>query len=299
MGLAGDIETFRNYVLLERGLASKTAVSYAQDLLAFADFLARRGISEVSVIGRDDIADFLESERKAGHRAATRAHRLVAIKVFLRHLVETGRLAHDVTEAMDAPKKGIVLPRVLSEKAVAELIESVDGTTPRELRDRAILELLYACGLRVSELCSLMLADVHGDDGLVRCVGKGSKERLIPIGSRAGAALTRYLSSAREHFTKGNPNEEHLFVTRLGGAFTRVGVFKIIKQRAAAVGIDPKSISPHVLRHCFASHLLAHGADIRAIQEMLGHADISTTQIYTHVDTSRFADIHRRFHPRP
>ena len=177
------------------------------------------------------------------------------------------------------------------------MLDAVDGDDPRSLRDRAILEILYGCGMRVSELCSFKTTDLVADGELVRIFGKGAKERLVPLGGAAARALAAYLDRARPLFANGNLSETHVFVTRLATPFTRQGVFKIIKERAAAVDIAPERISPHVLRHCFATHMLAHGADIRAIQELLGHADIGTTQIYTHVDRSRFAEIHR-LHPR-
>jgi integrase/recombinase XerD len=198
---------------------------------------------------------------------------------------------------MEMPKKELVLPRVLSEDETAALIDAVGADTPRDRRDRALLELLYGCGLRVSELCALKMEDFAADGELLRVRGKGSKERVVPIGPAAGRALADYFATARVTFTRGDPTVGEVFLTRLGRPFTRQGVFKIIRERAAAVGIAPARISPHVLRHCFASHLLAHGADIRAIQELLGHADIGTTQIYTHVDFARLADVHR-LHPR-
>ena len=191
-----------------------------------------------------------------------------------------------------------MLPRVLDEESTNRLVASVDGTSPRDLRDRAILEMLYGCGLRVSELCSLEVRDFIADAEVVRCRGKGSKERVVPMGVACGQAVRRYLESGRETLVKGNAAERHLFVTRLGHAFTRMGIFKLLRERAAAAGLDASVVSPHVLRHCFATHMLAHGADIRAIQDMLGHASISTTQIYTHVDQARLGEVHRQHHPR-
>ena len=178
------------------------------------------------------------------------------------------------------------------------MLDEIAGEDPRSLRDRAMLEVMYGCGLRVSELCNLKGEDLVGDGELLRILGKGSKERIVPIGSSAGRALTRYLEGAREFFAHGNLAETHVFLSRLGRPLTRQGVFKIVRERSAAVGIAANRISPHVLRHCYASHMLAHGADIRAIQELLGHADIGTTQVYTHVDTAKFGEIHRRYHPR-
>ena len=177
------------------------------------------------------------------------------------------------------------------------MLDEVKGEDPVSLRDRAMLEVMYGCGLRVSELCELKREDIVADGELLRILGKGSKERIVPIGGAAGRALAAYLGGARESFARGDLAGRHVFLTRLGKPFTRQGVFKIVRARAAAVGIAPDRISPHVLRHCFASHMLSHGADIRAIQELLGHADIGTTQVYTHVDAARFEEIHR-LHPR-
>ena len=292
-----DIEAYLDALLLERGMSENTCRAYGRDLRAFARYLKRKGVETSSAVTRDHIVAYLRNERTDGRRASTRARRLAAIRTWFRFLKERHLIAHDPSELMDAPKKGLVLPRVLSEAEVAEMIEAVEGDDPRALRDRAMLEVLYGCGLRVSELCGLRTDDLVAGGELLRIVGKGSKERIVPIGGAAGRALALYLGSGRGAFARGDLGETHVFVTRLGRPFTRQGVFKIIRARAAAVGIAAERISPHVLRHCFASHMLAHGADIRAIQELLGHADIGTTQVYTHVDTARFAEIHR-LHPR-
>jgi len=293
-----EIDEFVIALMLERGLSENTCDGYRSDLVAFADSLSRRKITDPGVVTRDDIVEFLSEERGKGMKGSTRARRTAAIRMFFRFLKERRRIRTDPSALMDPPKKAKTLPRILSEDEVARLIEEVAGEDPRSLRDRAMLEVMYGCGLRVSELCALKRADIVADGELLRIFGKGSKERLVPIGGAAGRALMRYFEGSRESFARGDLAETHIFVTRLGRPFTRQGVFKIIKERAAAVGIAADRISPHVLRHCFASHMLAHGADIRAIQELLGHADIGTTQIYTHVDTARFGEIHRRFHPR-
>ena len=296
--LESEIEGFVAALMLEKGMSENTCVSYRRDLEAFAQHLARQKVSGAAAVTRDDIVGFLAAERERGLAGSTRSRRLAAIRVFFRHLKERRVIAHDPSELMDAPKKALVLPRILSEDETRRLLEEIGGEDPRSLRDRALLEVLYGSGLRVSEACDLKMEDIVGDGELLRVFGKGSKERIVPIGQSEGRALTRYLEASRESFTRGNLSETHVFVTRLGRPFTRQGVFKIIKERAAAVGIAPDRISPHVLRHCFASHMLAHGADIRAIQELLGHADIGTTQIYTHVDTARFGEIHKQYHPR-
>ncbi len=282
----------------EREMAENTCLSYERDLRDFGEFLEARGIRSLAAVTREDVTAYTGEARAGGLKPATRARRLVAIRQFFRFLKERHHIKSDPTELLDAPKKDLPLPRILSEEETFRLLDKIDGKDPRSLRDRALLETLYGCGLRVSEACAVTLDDVLGDGELLRVVGKGSKTRVVPIGGGAGRALAAYVESARDVFTLGNLNERHIFVTRRGGPFTRQGIFKIIKSRAVEADIDPKRLSPHVLRHCFASHLLQHGADIRAIQEMLGHADIGTTQIYTHVDTARFGEIHRRYHPR-
>jgi len=301
MTLEREIEDFILALSLERGLADATCRAYAADLKLFADYLHSTTTTpndNSSTITRADIDGFLRAERDAALKSTTRARRTAAIRTFLRYQKECGRIASNPAELLDPPKRELKLPRVLSEEEVAALIEGVRGRSPRELRDRAMLEVMYGCGLRVSEVCGLTMDAIVADGELLRIFGKGSKERLVPIGGAAGRALNAYFASARDFFTRGNNTETHVFVTRLGGAFTRQAVFKMIRERALAAQIAPGRISPHVLRHCFASHMLAHGADIRAIQELLGHADIGTTQVYTHVDVTRFGEIHRKFHPR-
>jgi len=293
-----EIDEFITSLLLERGLSENTCIGYRTDLRFFASYLSRRHIAEPGAVTRDDIVAFLSEERGKGMKGSTRARRTAAIRMFFRHLKKLRRISVDPSALMDPPKKARALPRILSEDETFRMIEEVADEDPRSLRDRAMLEVLYGCGLRVSELCALKREDIVADGELLRIFGKGSKERLVPIGGAAGRALLRYFEGGRESLVRGDLSETHVFVTRLGRPFTRQGVFKIIKERAAAVGIAADRISPHVLRHCFASHMLSHGADIRAIQELLGHADIGTTQVYTHVDTARFGEIHRKYHPR-
>ena len=279
-------------------MSEKTCIGYGSDLRLFAAYLKRRKIESAAQVKREDIVAFLANEREKGMKGSTRSRRTAAIRMFFRHLKERRRIVENPSDLMDAPKKALALPRVLSEVEVFAMLDEVKGDDPVSLRDRAILEVMYGCGLRVSELCELKREDIVADGELLRILGKGSKERIVPIGTAAGRALTTYLEGSRESFAHGNLAEGHIFLTRLGRPFTRQGVFKIVRTRAAAVGIAADRISPHVLRHCFASHMLSHGADIRAIQELLGHADIGTTQVYTHVDTARFGDIHRQYHPR-
>lgn len=295
--LADETEAFILALELERGMARNTCEAYASDLKFFTDWLKSRGRSSAGEITREDIAEFLRVERDAGMKGSTRARRTAAIRMWLRYLKERHMIRTNPSELMDPPKKELVLPRVLTEAEVFAMLDEIKDNDARSLRDRAILETMYGCGLRVSELCGLRMDDFLAEGELLRIMGKGSKERVVPIGGAAGRALTAYFESARPCFAKGNLAETHVFLTRLGRPFTRQGVFKLIRERAAAVGISADCISPHVLRHCFASHMLAHGADIRVIQELLGHADIGTTQVYTHVDASHFAEIHK-LHPR-
>ena len=296
--LSTDIDDFIASLRFERSMAENTCAAYGRDLRFFAEFLGKRGVSESADVTRAEIDAYLGEEREEGKKSTTRARRMAAIRMWLKFLKERRYIRKNPAELIDAPKKAKALPKVLSEEETFRMLDAVSGKDPRELRDRAMLEVMYGCGLRVSELCALSTDDIIADGELLRVLGKGSKERVVPIGKAAGRALTDYFASARDVFTKGDPSVTTVFVTRLKKPFTRQAVFKMIKERAAAVGIDPKRISPHVLRHCFASHMLQHGADIRAIQELLGHADIGTTQIYTHVDTHRFGELHRKFHPR-
>ena len=295
--IGSDVEDFLAALLLEKGESENTCTAYRGDLERFVAFLKLRGKEDSSSVVRDDIVDFLADERSQGMAGATRARRTAAIRMFFRHLKERHRLRANPSDLMDSPRKARALPRVLTEEEVARMIDEVKGDDPRALRDRALLETLYGCGLRVSEACAMKVEDIIAEGELLRVFGKGSKERVVPIGGGAGRALSAYMDGGRGALTKGDLSETHVFVTRLGRPFTRQGVFKIVRERAAAAGIAADRISPHVLRHSYASHMLARGADVRVIQELLGHADVGTTQIYTHVDSSRFAEIHRR-HPR-
>ena len=296
--LSETIGSFAASLALERGLAAKTCEAYGRDVRAFSNFLAGRKRQKTEQLTQDDVREWFQFLQEKHRRASTRARAFVAIREFLRHLKEMGWTVRDLGEGLDAPKRARILPRTLGEAETLRLVSSVVGTTPRDLRDRAMLEMLYGCGLRVSELCGVELTDLPDGAELVRCRGKGAKERLVPFAPSVAAAIRRYLDEGRGALVRDNLAERHLFVTRRGKGFTRMGVFKLLRGRALAVGIDPATISPHVLRHSFATSLLAHGADIRSIQEMLGHASVATTQIYTHVDQTRLGQVHRTYHPR-
>jgi integrase/recombinase XerD len=296
--MRGLVAHFLDHLAYERGLSANTRDAYHADLVQFVAFLERTcSASAFEQVTRDHIGAFLAEQRQRRMSASTLARRLVAIKVFFAFLCAEGLLGANVTEVMASPNKGRVLPHTVSESEIARLLESVSGDAPRDVRDRCMLELFYACGLRVSEVASLCLGDVRLEEGIVRCVGKGDKQRAVPLGGEASRWLVRYVAQARPVFARRCGAEQGLFLTQRGAPFTRQGIFVMLAKRARAAGVGA-GLSPHVLRHCFASHLLAHGANIRAIQEMLGHADIATTQIYTHVDEGQAVRTHAQFHPR-
>ncbi len=292
-----QLDQFLDYLMLERGLSDNTREAYAHDLEVFAYFLARRGRRDAGEATRADILDHLMEQKRNGLATPSLARHLVAIKVFFRYLRNEGMVASDPTEAMESPRLWKILPPTLTVEEVDALLKAPDPSTPRGRRDRAILETFYATGLRVSELSALTVDDVQADAGFVRCVGKGDKERVVPIGHKALAAIAAWMRGGRGEYARRNPSCRAVFLSRLGLPLDRTVIWRYIRQYAREAGIG-KPIHPHTLRHSFATHLLANGASLRTIQEMLGHADISTTQIYTHVDQSRLQAIHKQFHPR-
>ena len=292
------LDSFTDYLVLERGLSENTRVAYHHDLSEFMDFLSRKGRTGIQEVVRKDILDFLMEGKQKGLAASSLARRLVAIKVFFRHLSQEGLLANNVADAMDSPRLWKILPPTLSKEEVDRLLAAPDPGRTRGLRDRAILETFYATGLRVSELAALTLDSLHFDSEYVRCVGKGNKERVVPIGGKAIAAVQAWLEGGRPAYaSRGGGGCRTVFLSRQGQPLSRVTLWRHIRAYARKAGIR-KEISPHMLRHSFASHLLANGASLRIIQEMLGHADISTTQIYTHVDQGRLQSVHHQYHPR-
>ena len=286
-----------DYVSLERGLSDNTRKAYLADLHALAGFLESHGVGSFSAVRRKHVLDFLMAEKARGLGMNSISRRLVAVKVFFSWMQQDGMLDRNVTSAMDSPKLWKVLPSVLSMKEIDRMLEAPVGDDRVALRDKALLELFYATGMRVSEVAELQIDDVHFDSGYVRCVGKGNKTRIVPFGEKARTHLQRYLADGRPLFAKEKVAGNFLFLTYRGKKFTRKGIWKLIKYYAKRAGVQ-KDVSPHTLRHSFASHLLANGAPLRVIQEMLGHADIATTQIYTHVDQGRLRAIHAQFHPR-
>jgi integrase/recombinase XerD len=292
------LDQFMDHLVLERGLSENTRLAYGHDLSEFLDYLSRKGRAGIQDVLRRDVVDFLLEGKERGLAAASLARRLVAIKVFFRYLSTEGLLAANVADAMDSPRLWKILPPTMSVEEVDRLLAAPKAEGPRGLRDRAILETFYATGLRVSELAALTLDSLHFDAEYVRCVGKGDKERVVPIGGRAVEAVRAWLERGRPAYAKkAAAGERAVFLSRRGRPMERIALWRHIRAYARLAGIR-KEISPHVLRHSFASHLLANGASLRTIQEMLGHADISTTQIYTHVEQGRLQSVHHQFHPR-
>ena len=291
---------FLAYLEFERGLSRNTLEAYRSDLLQFGEWLGRTGRDPLAV-GHSELTQFaneIASGRadKPPAAPATLQRKVACLRSFYRHLRRTGVLATDPTAHLRAPKQGRKLPQVLSRDEVAELLRQPRGTEPAALRDRALLETMYACGLRASEAIDLEVGDVDLDGGILRARGKGSKERLVPIGSAAAGALTAYLQRGRARLV-GDRWEARLFVNQRGAGLSRQGLYKIVQRHAASAGLASK-MSPHTLRHSFATHLLAGGCDLRSLQEMLGHADIATTQLYTHLSAERLKDVYFESHPR-
>lgn len=291
------LRQFIDYIAVERGLSPNTLEAYERDLTAYLEFLKQAGVTSVEASGSGHVLAFMAAEKKGGKAPSTLFRRQVAIRSFYRFLAEERIIASDPTAAMGTPKPGKKLPAALTVAEVERLLAAPDRTTPAGVRDRAMLELLYATGMRVSELLGLDLGSVHMGMGFVKAFGKGSKERIIPIGRMAVACLNDYLQGARGKLLKGMKAEDALFLNHLGTRMTRQGFWKLVKKYALEAGIRGE-LTPHTLRHSFATHLLEGGADLRAVQELLGHADISTTQIYTHVAKTRLKEVYDRTHPR-
>ena len=281
---------------MERGASRNTLAAYRRDLAGYAAFLARTG-SRIETADLPALVSYLSALRRRGLGGRSVARHLSAVRGLYRFLLASGMIRRDPTEHLDSPRPARRLPRTLSEQDVAAIVETPDTTRPDGLRDRALLELMYACGLRASEAIAVRVDDVNLEGGYVLATGKGSRQRLVPMGAQAVAWIRRYLEGGRERLVKrGTPAA--LFLNRSGGALSRQAVWELLKRSARRAGVRAAAVSPHTLRHCFASHLLEGGADLRSVQAMLGHADISTTQIYTHLSSSAVRDMYRTFHPR-
>ncbi|KPK41562.1 MAG: recombinase XerD [Omnitrophica WOR_2 bacterium SM23_29] len=291
------VKEFLDYLSVERGLSENTIESYGRDLNKYISFLKSNAIEPLNNIKRQDIQNFLMYLKEKGLNASSIARNLVAIKIFHRFLVSQRYIKEDVTFVLEAPKLWKTLPEVLDLSEVEALLGKPNIRDRQGQRDKAALELMYATGMRVSELVNLKLNDLNLDVGFVKCLGKGHKERIIPVGRKAKEALKKYLEKARPKFIKrGEANA--LFLTRLGRRMTRQSFWLMIKHYVRNARIK-KRVTPHTLRHSFATHLLQRGADLRIVQELLGHANISTTQIYTHINKERLKQIHQKYHPRP
>ena len=292
----GLITDFLDALWLEDGLSANTRKAYGSDLALFASWLGQGGSRDLCGVGRGEVEAYLALRFRQRGSNRTAARILSTLRKFYRHLAARGRVESDPTAGVGMPHLGRPLPATLSEADVIALLNAPEATTAHGLRDRAMLETLYATGLRVTELVTLRLQQLNLRQGVVRVMGKGSKDRLVPVGEQAEAALADYFREGRP-LLLGARQSEDLFVTERGGAMTRQAFWYLIKRHALQAGIH-KPLSPHTLRHAFATHLLNHGADLRVVQLLLGHSDLSSTQIYTHVARERLKDLHSRCHPR-
>jgi integrase/recombinase XerD len=293
---ANPIEAFLGFISLERGLANNTVVSYRRDLDQAAESFARAGAAGWTSVSAGQAAAWVHALSNEGYSAASLARKLSALRMLARFLVRERIRDDDFTALLTGPKPARKIPGTLSEAEMARLVAAPVGGDPRALRDRALLELFYSSGLRVSELAALTLQQIDLREGFLRVFGKGSKERIVPVGGKACVALDTYLTSGRPHLVRSHTGSA-FFLNHRGSSISRVGLWKIVKAHAKRAGIT-RNVKPHALRHSFATHLLTGGADLRAIQEMLGHSSISTTQIYTAVEPQRLLDHHAKFHPR-
>jgi integrase/recombinase XerD len=290
------VQSFLDYLNIERGLSRNTISAYGRDLSQFVAYLRTCGITDAGAIDEGMLQGFIQGLRKAGMSPGSIGRKLSAIKTFCKFACREGYVRKDFTANIDAARGVKRLPGVLTIEDVSALLSQPSGKEPLLLRDKAMLETLYASGLRVSELIGLRLMDLNLNVGFVRCFGKGSKERIVPLGKVAITHLNEYITVARLGLARSG-SSEYLFLTNRGKKMSRVSFWKIIKKYAARAGIQ-KNITPHTLRHSFATHLLQGGADLRSIQEMLGHADIATTQVYTHVSREKLKEVYRESHPR-
>lgn len=288
---------FLNYISVERGLSKNTIEAYTRDLKQFALFMKDSGLGDAAEdVTPRTLVNYLNALKQKKMGPSSVARKLAAIKSFFHYLHRERRMRLDPSVTIDSPKLPQRLPKVLSALEIKCLLEQPGVADPPGLRDRAMLELLYATGVRVSELVSITLLDLNLEMGYIRCIGKGSKERIVPLGHVAQSAIQRYLDRGRPFIVK-RPTENTLFLNQHGRKMTRQGFWLIIRAAAKRAGIE-KTVTPHMLRHSFATHLLENGADLRAVQEMLGHVDISTTQIYTHVTRTRLKEVYDKTHPR-
>ncbi|MFS0822869.1 site-specific tyrosine recombinase XerD [Bacillus sp. 1P02SD] len=292
-----QVKDYLHYLVVERRLATNTVKSYERDLKKYFQYVTKvENISSFNDVNRLQVIHFLKALKEQGNSSRTLARHIASIRSFHKFLFREKVTDHDPTEQIETPQAERTLPKVLNISEVEALLDAPKSDNPLGIRDKAMLELLYATGLRVSELINLNLADIHLSMGFIRCLGKGNKERIVPLGSVATKALQSYLDHGRGQLVKQKKTDA-FFVNHHGNRMTRQGFWKNLKKIAKNARIE-KELTPHTLRHSFATHLLENGADLRAVQEMLGHADISTTQIYTHVTKTRLKDVYKNYHPR-
>nr|WP_244325249.1 site-specific tyrosine recombinase XerD [Dolosigranulum pigrum] len=286
------------YLKIERGLSANTVTSYKRDIEKYLTFLTEKKITQLDEVSRFEILDFLQTLRQSGAADNSIIRMVSSLRKFHQYLKRESIVSDDPMQLIDTPKKASTLPKAISPQAVEQLLEAPDTTTPLGVRDRTILELMYATGLRISELVNLKLSDMHLTMGFIQTMGKGEKERIIPLGEIASQWLDHYLDGARVYLQdQSAETSEYVFLNSRGKGLSRQGVWKKVKQLALEAGID-QNVTPHTLRHSFATHLLENGADLRMVQELLGHADISTTQIYTHITKTRLKQVYSDYHPR-
>ncbi len=290
------VQQYLDYLIIEKGLAPNSITSYSADLARFLSFLETHGIHDLDSVDTAVILLWMVDLSRKGLAAKSRARHLVSIRGFYKFLIREKQIRHNPVKEIDLPKTGLALPKILTIAEIEALLEAPDQSTPRGLRDSAMLEIMYGAGLRVSELILLQLQDVNLEANFVRIMGKGSKERLVPIGSMAQAMTLKWIKQGRPDLLKKTISS-YLFVARAGKPMTRQSFWKIIKKYALAANVK-KNVTPHTLRHSFATHLLEGGADLRSVQTMLGHTDISTTQIYTHISRDYLKKMHQQYHPR-
>ncbi|NTU51982.1 MAG: site-specific tyrosine recombinase XerD, partial [Candidatus Aminicenantes bacterium] len=291
-----SLRLFLEYLAVEKGLSRNTVAAYGRDVRKLCDFL-KAGRIALPRVSEDTLVAFVHRESGAGLAARSRARLISALRSFFRFSVLSGFLKKDPSSRLTTPSTWLALPKFLTVGEVEGLLAAPDALKPRGVRDRAMLEVLYGSGLRVSELASLKLAEINRDEGFLVCRGKGGKERIVPLGRSACDAVGRYLAEVRPRLDPDGRREE-LFLSRRGKPFTRQGLWKLIRQHAVKAGLRASEITPHVLRHSFATHLLERGADLRSVQLMLGHSRITTTQIYTHVSRERLRRVYDKYHPR-
>ena len=290
-------QDFINYLKIERNLAGNTIDAYQNDLNRYLDFLQEKNITDMKSVSMSDVQEFVGCLSEVGLSARSLARNFSSIRMFHRFLVSEKITDNDPTDQLQSPKLPRRLPNVLDLNEIELILETIDYTTLKGMRDRAIIETLYSTGVRVSELTTMKMSDVFFHEGVIRVIGKGSKERIVPFGHQASQKIKMYITAVRSILIRYHKSKDFLFLNMRGAPLSRMGVWKIVQEYVRLAGIR-KKVSPHVFRHSFATHLLEGGANLRAVQEMLGHSDISTTQIYTHLDREFLIEQHRTFHPR-